>query len=419
MDPSRLFDRVPAPGRALTHSVTAGYLLAMRDVVIVGAARTPIGSFLGSLAAVPAPKLGATAIKAALERAGVAPADVGLVHMGMVLPAAVGQAPARQAALFAGLPQSVPCVTVNKVCGSGLEAVIGAARAIAAGEIEIAVAGGMESMSNAPHALKNTRTGTKMGPLETVDTMVTDGLWDPYNNQHMGNCAELCAKEKSIPRSVQDEHAAESYRRALDAQKQGHFKAEIAAVKIADKKGEITVDTDEEPGKGSIDKLPTLRTAFQKDGTVTAGNASSINDGAAAVVLMSAEEAKKRGLKVLARLVASGYHAQAPEWFTTAPAPAINNALKKAGWDAKKVDLWEINEAFSVVAVVNNQLLGLEGSKVNVWGGAVALGHPIGGSGARILVTLLHAMAARNVKTGGASLCIGGGEGIALLVERP
>ncbi|MBA3457030.1 MAG: acetyl-CoA C-acyltransferase [Deltaproteobacteria bacterium] len=391
----------------------------MRDVVIVGAARTPIGSFLGSLAAVSAPKLGATAIKAALERAGVPAADVGLVHMGMVLPAAVGQAPARQAALGAGLPHSVPCVTVNKVCGSGLEAVIGAARAIAAGEIEIAVAGGMESMSNAPHALKNTRTGTKMGALETVDTMVNDGLWDPYNNQHMGNCAELCAKEKSIPRSVQDEHAAESYRRALEAQKTGLFKAEIVAVTIADKKGDIVVDTDEEPGKGNIAKLAGLRPAFQKDGTVTAGNASSINDGAAAVVLMSADEAKKRGLKVLAKLVATGYHAQAPEWFTTAPATAINNALKKAGWDAKQVDLWEINEAFSVVSIVNNQMLGLDAAKVNISGGAVALGHPIGASGARVLVTLVHALAAKDLKRGGASLCIGGGEGIALLVERP
>ena len=402
----------------LTPSDAAGYPHCMRDVVIVGAARTPIGSFLGSLASVPAPKLGATAIQAALERAGVAPADVGLVHMGMVLPAAVGQAPARQAALGAGLPTSVPCVTVNKVCGSGLEAVIGAARAIAAGEVEIAVAGGMESMSNAPHALRNTRTGTKMGALETVDTMVHDGLWDPYNDQHMGNCAELCAKEKGIPRSVQDEHAAESYRRALEAQKQGHFKSEIVPVKVPGKKGDVIVDTDEEPGRGSIDKLPSLRTAFQKDGTVTAGNASSINDGAAAVVLMSADEAKKRGAKVLARIVATGYHAQAPEWFTTAPATAITNALAKAGWDTKKVDLWEINEAFSVVSVANNQLLGLEADKVNVWGGAVALGHPIGASGARILVTLLHAMAARGAKTGGASLCIGGGEGIALLVER-
>ncbi len=391
----------------------------MRDVVIVGAARTPIGAFLGSLSSLTAPKLGSVAIKAALERAGVDGKDVQLVHMGEVLQGAVGQAPARQAALGAGLPQSVPCVTVNKVCGSGLEAVIGAARAIAAGEIEIAVAGGMESMSNAPHAIKSSRGGTKMGPLETVDTMVHDGLWDPYNNQHMGMCGELCAKEKNISRSAQDEHAAESYRRALEAQKNGSFKAEIAPVVIAGKKGDVIVDADEEPGKGDISKLPSLRTAFQKDGTITAGNASSINDGAAAVVLMSAEEAKKRGLKVLAKLVASGYHAQDPVWFTTAPTPAIQNALAKAKWDAKKVDLWEINEAFSVVSVVNNQNLGLDANKVNVWGGAVALGHPIGASGARILVTLLHAMAAKNVTTGGASLCIGGGEGIALLVERP
>ncbi len=391
----------------------------MRDVVLVGAARTPIGSFLGALASVPGPKLGAVAIKAALERAGVAPADVQLCHMGMVRPAGVGQAPARQAALGAGLPNSVPCVTINKVCGSGLEAVLAAARAIALGEVDVAVAGGMESMSNAPHVLRNSRSGTKMGPLETADSMVVDGLWDPYSNQHMGNCAEICAKEKDISRQKQDEFAAESYRRALDAQKHFHFKAEITAVRIPDKKGEVVVDVDEEPGRGNIEKLGTLRTAFTKDGTITAGNASSINDGAAAVVLMSADEAKKRGAKVLAKIVSWGYHAQAPEWFTTAPAQAITNALTKAKWDAKKVDLWEINEAFAVVSIANNQLLGLDPAKVNVWGGAVALGHPIGASGARILVTLLHAMAARNVKTGGASLCIGGGEGIALLVERP
>jgi acetyl-CoA C-acetyltransferase len=390
----------------------------MRDVVIVGAARTAIGSFLGSLASVPATKLGATAIKAAIERAGVSPGDVGLVHMGMVLPAGVGQAPARQAALGAGLPQSVPCVTVNKVCGSGLEAVIGAARAIAAGETEIAVAGGMESMSNAPHVVRGLRGGVKMGALDTVDSMVHDGLWDPYSNQHMGNCAELCAGDKGIPRSVQDEHAAESYRRAQAAIKQGHFKAEIVAVKVADKKGEVSVEIDEEPGRGNIDKLPGLRPSFQKDGTVTAGNASSLNDGAAAVVLMSADEAKRRGARVMARLVATGYHAQAPEWFTTAPAPAIKSALARAKWDAQQVDLWEINEAFSVVSVANNRLLELDPAKVNVWGGAVALGHPIGASGARVLVTLLHAMAARGARTGGASLCIGGGEGIALLVER-
>jgi acetyl-CoA C-acetyltransferase len=390
----------------------------MRDVVIVGAARTPIGSFLGALASVPAPKLGATAIKAALERAGVSADSVQLVHMGNVLQAGVGQAPARQAALYAGLPQSVPCVTVNKVCGSGLEAVLGVARAIAAGEIDVGVAGGMESMSNAPHIIRNSRGGTKMGALETADTMVSDGLWDPYSNQHMGNCAELCAKEKNIPRSAQDEYAAESYRRALDAQKNGAFKAEIVAVEIADKKGTIKVETDEEPGRGNIEKLGSLRAAFQKDGTVTAGNASSINDGAAALVLMSADEAKKRGIKPLARCVSWGYHAQAPEWFTTAPAGAINNALTRAKWDAKSVDLWEINEAFAVVSLANNQMLGLDAAKVNVSGGAVALGHPIGASGARVLVTLLYQMAARNAKTGGASLCIGGGEGIALLVER-
>ena len=390
----------------------------MRDVVIVGAARTAIGSFLGSLSSLPAPKLGGIAIKAAVERAGIKPEDVQLVHMGEVLQAAVGQAPARQAALFAGLPNSVPCVTVNKVCGSGLEAVLGVARAIAAGEIEIGVAGGQESMSNAPHVVKGLRGGVKMGALETADTMITDGLWDPYNNQHMGNCAELCAKEKGISRTAQDEYAAESYKRSLAAQKAGAFKAEIVAVEVAGKKGAVTVTEDEEPGKGAIEKLPSLRASFQKDGTVTAGNASSLNDGAAALVLMSGDEAKKRGLEVLAKLVAWGYHAQAPEWFTTAPAPAIQNALAKAKWDAKDVGLWEINEAFAVVSLANNQLLGIDPKKVNIHGGAVALGHPIGASGARLLVTLVHAMADKNVKTGGASLCIGGGEGIALLVER-
>jgi acetyl-CoA C-acetyltransferase len=390
----------------------------MRDVVLVGAARTAIGSFLGSLSALPAPRLGAAAIKAALERAGVSANEVGLVNMGCVLQAAQGQAPARQAALYAGLPQSVPCVTTHKVCGSGLEAVIAAAKAIALGDCEIAVAGGMESMSNAPHAIRGLRNGQKMGPLDTVDTMVHDGLWDPYSNQHMGNCAELCAKEKGITRAQQDEHAAESYRRALTAQKNGWFKPEIVAVGVPAKGGETMVDTDEEPGRGNIEKLPSLRTAFQKDGTVTAGNASSINDGAAAVVVMSADEAVRRGAKVLARIKSWGYHAQAPEWFTTAPAAAIQNACKRASLDPKAIDLWEINEAFSVVSVANNQLLGLDPAKVNVWGGAVALGHPIGASGARLLVTLLHAMPAKSAKTGGVSLCIGGGEGIALVVER-
>jgi acetyl-CoA C-acetyltransferase len=390
----------------------------MREVVIVGSARTAIGSFLGALAPVAATKLGQIAIKAALERANVPAADVGLCYMGMVLPAGAGQAPARQAALGAGLPTSVPCVTLNKVCGSGLEAVLAAARAIALGETDVAVAGGMESMSNAPHLLRGVRGGVKMGALDTVDSMVHDGLWDVYNNQHMGNCAELCAKERGISRAEQDAHAAESYRRALTSQKEGLFKPEIVAVSVPGKGGEVKVELDEEPGRGNIDKLPSLRTSFQKDGTVTAGNASSLNDGTAALVLMSTEAAKARGVPVLARIKSWGYHAQAPEWFTTAPATAITNACKKAGWDAKAVDLWEINEAFSVVSVANNQLLGLDPAKVNVWGGAVALGHPIGASGARVLVTLLSAMAQRGAKTGGASLCIGGGEGIALLVER-
>ncbi|HTM19839.1 MAG TPA: acetyl-CoA C-acetyltransferase [Kofleriaceae bacterium] len=391
----------------------------MREVFIVGAARTPIGSFLGSLAGVSATELGAVAIRAALERAGVKPDEVGEVLMGCVLPAGLGQAPARQAALAAGLPNRVPCTTVNKVCGSGLATVIRAAQAIAVGDCDIAVAGGMESMSNAPHLLPKLRPGVKMGHFQALDSMIHDGLWDVYSGQHMGNCAELCAREKGISRADQDGFAAESYRRALAAQKEGLFADEIVPVIIKDKKGDIRVDTDEEPGRGDIDKLPKLRGAFEKEGTVTAGNASSLNDGGAAVVLMAGDEMRRRGLTPLARIVASGVHAQAPEWFTTAPAPAIEAACKKAGWDPKAVDLWEINEAFAVVSVANNRLLGLDPGKVNVTGGAVALGHPIGASGTRVLVTLLHGMKRRGARTGGASLCIGGGEGIALLVERP
>ncbi len=390
----------------------------MREVVIVGAARTPIGSFLGALSHVAAPTLGAVAIRAALERAGIDGADVGEVYMGCVLPAGLGQAPARQAALGAGLPEGVPCTTVNKVCGSGLKTVILAAQAIASGDCDIAVAGGMESMSGAPHVLPKLRQGVKFGNITALDSMVHDGLWDPYGDQHMGNCAELCAREKNIPRSEQDRYSAESYRRSLEAQKQGWFADEIAPVTIKGRKGDVVVDTDEEPGRGSIDKLPSLRAAFEKDGTVTAGNASTLNDGAAAVVLMAREEAEKRGLPIVATLVAHGQHAQAPEWFTTAPAGAIEKACKKAGWDPKEVDLWEINEAFAVVALVNNRTLGLDEAKVNVHGGAVSLGHPIGASGCRILVTLLSAMKRLDKKTGGASLCIGGGEGITVLVKR-
>jgi len=391
----------------------------MREVVIVGGARTPIGSFLGALASVSATELGSIAIAAAIERAGISADAVGEVYMGCVLPAGVGQAPARQAALGAGLPQSVPCTTVNKVCGSGLKSVLLAAQSIASGEVDVAVAGGMESMSNAPHLAVGLRTGHKMGSVTMVDHMVTDGLWDVYNDVHMGNCAELCAKDKHISREQQDAFAIESYRRATSAQQSGAFADEIVSVTVKSRKGDTVVGEDEEPGRGVPDKLPKLRPAFQRDGgTVTAGNASSINDGAAALVLMAKEVAEARGVKVLARIVASGQHAQAPEWFTTAPAGAIKAACDRAGWDPKAVDLWEINEAFAVVSVANQQMLELDPSRINVNGGAVALGHPIGASGARILITLLYAMRKADAKTGGASLCIGGGEGICLLVER-
>ena len=390
----------------------------MRDVVIVSAARTPIGSFLSSLSTVPATELGSIAIRAALERADVQAGDVGEVFMGCVLPAGLGQAPARQAALGAGLDQGTPCTTVNKVCGSGLKTVVMAAQAIACGDVDVAVAGGMENMSLAPHIQRGLRTGIKMGNFQTVDSMVNDGLWDVYNDQHMGNCAELCASEKDISREAQDAFATESYTRALAAIADGHFAKEIVPVTIKGRKGDVVVDTDEEPGRGNTAKLAGLRTAFKKDGTVTAGNASSLNDGAAAVVLMSADEAAKRGLTPLAKIVSWGHHAQAPEWFTTAPAAAIEKACKRADWKPSDVDLWEINEAFSVVSLINNKMLSLDNNKVNVDGGAVALGHPIGASGTRILVTLLHAMQRRDAKKGGASLCIGGGEGIALMVER-
>ncbi len=390
----------------------------MREVVIVGGARTPIGSFLGALAAQKAPELGAVAIRAALERAGVAPEDVGEVFMGNVLPAGVGQAPARQAAIGAGLPRSVPTSTVNKVCGSGLKTVVMASQAIATGEIDVAVAGGMESMSNAPHLMPGLRGGVKMGKAEVVDSMLVDGLWDVYSDQHMGNCAELCAKTYEISREDQDAFAKASYQRAQAAVSEGAFKSEIAPVTYQTRKGEVTVSEDEEPGRGDPDKLGKLKPAFAKDGTVTAGNASSLNDGAAAVVVMAKDEAERRGLPIMGRIVAQGHHAQDPEWFTTAPAGAIKSACARAGWNPGDVDLWEINEAFSVVSLANNQILGLDPAKVDVRGGAVALGHPIGASGARILTTLLYAMADRGAKTGGASLCIGGGEGIALLVER-
>ena len=390
----------------------------MRDVVVVAGARTPVGSFQGSLASVPAPRLGAVAVRAALERARVPGDAVGEVYLGCVLPAGLGQAPARQASIAAGIPPAVGAVTVNKVCGSGLKAVVFGTNAIAAGEHDVVVAGGMESMSNAPYLLPKAREGYRLGHAQVIDSLIHDGLWDAYGNVHMGDCAELCAKEKGITRADQDAFAVESYKRALRAVADGKFRAEIVPVEIAQKKGapKIVAD-DEEPGRGDIEKLATLRPAFQKDGTVTAGNASSINDGAAALVLAASDVAKARGWKPVARIVGSAGHAQAPEWFTTAPAGAIERLLGKIGWKKDDVDLWEINEAFAVVSIANNRMLGLDPARVNVWGGAVALGHPIGASGARVLVTLLSALQAAGKRRGVASLCIGGGEGIALAVE--
>jgi acetyl-CoA C-acetyltransferase len=393
--------------------------MAGREVVIVGAARTPIGSFLGSLAAVPATRLGATAIRAALRRAGIDPGAVDEVIMGNVLQAGEGQAPARQAALYAGLPEKTPCWTLNKVCGSGLKAVISGAQAIALGDADVVVAGGMESMSNVPYYDRSARTGARMGNVELIDGMVFDGLWDVYNQQHMGMCAEACATSQGISRAAQDEYALESTRRAIEAQKSGAFQAEIVPVEIEGRKGEKAVVSEDDGPKGARpDKIPSLKPVFKKDGTVTAANASSINDGGAAVVLMSADRARREGVAALARISGWGGAARAPVEFTIAPADAIRLTLGKLGLAAKDVDLWEINEAFAVVSLANNALLGLDGRNVNVRGGAVVLGHPIGASGARILVTLLYAMKDLGRKRGLASLCIGGGEAVALVVER-
>jgi len=390
-----------------------------REVVIVGAARTPVGAFLGSLSSLTAPQLGAAAIKAALERAGVSPSKVDEVFMGCVLQAGVGQAPARQAALFGGLPDTVPCTTVNKVCGSGLKAIVSGAQAIALGDAEVVVAGGMESMSNAPYLTHSLRTGARMGNVELKDEMILDGLWDVYGQVHMGICAEQCADTYKISRATQDEYSVESTQRAIRAQREGAFKAEIAEVQVPQKKGDpVVVADDEGPKKALPEKIAGLKPAFRKDGTVTAGNASSINDGAAAVVLMSAERAKAEGKTPLARIVGQASAARKPAEFTVAPTDAINKLMERLKMSTKDVDLWEINEAFAVVSIANNQLLKLDPAKVNVRGGAVVLGHPIGASGARLMVTLLYAMKDLNKRRGVASLCIGGGEGIAMMVER-
>lgn len=389
------------------------------EVVIVSAARTPIGSFGGALSALTAPQLGAVAIGEALRRARLDGVDVDEVLMGCVLPAGVGQAPARQASLGAGLPASVGAVTINKVCGSGLKAVAIAYQSIRAGDAKTVVAGGMESMSNAPYLLPKARTGYRMGHGELVDGMIHDGLWDPYNNFHMGQAGELCARERRIDRERQDAYAATSYRRALHAIESGAFVEEIVPVEVPQRKGPaLRVEQDEEPGRGNVSKLATLRPAFTKDGTITAGNASSINDGAAALIVMDGEEARRRGLEPLATIVGHTTFSHAPEWFTTAPAGAIRRLLERTGTAVADVDQWEVNEAFAVVALANQDELGLPADRVNTRGGAIALGHPIGCSGARVLTTLLHTLKQGGEKRGVASLCIGGGEGIAMMVER-
>ena len=390
----------------------------MKNLVILSAARTPVGSFLGKLSSLPAPALGSVAIRAALERAGVKPEEVEQVVFGNVLQAGQGQAPARQASLGAGIPNSVPCVTVHKVCGSGMRAVMDVGNAIQAGEYEVAVAGGMESMSNAPYLLEKARTGLRMGNGTLVDSMIKDGLWDPYKDQHMGNCAELCVAKYKFTREEQDGFSLESYQRAQNAAKSGAFADEIAPVEVPQKKGgPLRIDADEEPFSAPLEKMPTLKPSFQKDGTVTAANSSKINDGAAALVVTSEETARAKGWKPIARIVAHAGVAQAPEWFTTAPVGAIQKLLAKNGLSVSDIDLWEINEAFAAVAMAAIKELSLPPDCVNVNGGAVALGHPIGASGARILTTLIHALRKRGKKRGVAAICIGGGEATAMLVE--
>lgn len=389
----------------------------MSKVVIAGAKRTALGALLGQFTGVPATQLGSTAIQAAVEQAGVSPDKVDEVIMGCVLPAGLGQAPARQAAIGAGLPMGTGCTTINKVCGSGMKAVMMGHDFIKAGSASVVVAGGMESMTNAPHLLMNSRTGTKYGSTEMLDHMAWDGLTNPYDKQAMGVFGEKCAEKYSFSREEQDAYAAESVRRALAAQSEGAFKDEIAPVTVAGRKGDVVIDTDEQPGRCNIEKIPTLRPAFKKDGTITAAASSSINDGAAALVLASEEAAKANGLAPLATIVAHATHSQAPEWFTTAPVSAIQKVLDKAGWKVGDVDLFEVNEAFAVVAMAPIKELGIPHEKLNVHGGACALGHPIGASGARLLVTLVSALKRVGGKRGVAALCIGGGEATAVAIE--
>lgn len=390
----------------------------MENVYITSAVRTPIGSFQGTLSSLSAPQLGATAIKEAVVRSQIKPEEVTECIMGEVLTAGVGQAPARQAAINAGLPTSVACMTINKVCGSGLKAVMLGADAIRLNPETIVVAGGQENMSQAPHLMENSRVGYRMGSAALVDSLIKDGLWDPYSNWHMGNAGELCAKEHQFTREAQDEFAIDSYKKAQKAMAESLFKNEIIGVTVAGRKESVLIEKDEEPGNAKFDKVPTLKPAFDKQGTITAANASKLNDGASALILMSESQMKKRSLKPLAKIVSYATFAQDPKWFTTAPVGAIKKALQTANLSVKDIDLWEINEAFSVVTMVAMKELQIPAEKVNPHGGAVALGHPLGASGARVLTTLSYALHTHNKKYGLATLCIGGGEAVALIVEK-
>jgi acetyl-CoA C-acetyltransferase len=390
----------------------------MKEVVIVGMARTPVGSFLGVLSSVTAPQLGATVIKAAVERAKIKSEDVQEVYMGNVLTANVGQAPAQQASIFAGIPTNVPCTTVNKVCASGMKAIMLGAESIMLGINSIVVAGGMESMSNVPYYLDKARSGYKYGNSQLIEGILRDGLWDPYKDFHMGNAAEICAAEYHITREDQDAYAVESYKRAAKAWETGAFKNEVVPVEVKSGKENVMVNEDEDYKKVKFDKISSLKPSFQKDGTITAANASNLNDGAAAVVLMSAEKAKELGLKPLAKILGFADASQAPEWFTTTPSKAIPKALKMAGKKIEEMDYFEINEAFAVVCIANNQLLKLEPAKVNIYGGGVSIGHPIGCSGARIVCTLISALTNNNAKLGAAGICNGGGGASAMVIER-
>ena len=390
----------------------------MKEVYIVSAVRTPIGSFMGSLSTVPAPKLGAAAIKGALEKSGIDPKIIDEVIMGNVMSANLGQAPARQAAMFAGLDQDVPCTTVNKVCASGMKAIAMAAQSIKAGDNEVVVAGGMENMSSVPHYMQ-ARNGVKLGNINMIDGMVKDGLTDVYNDTHMGVCADMCAKEYGFSREDQDNFAIDSYKKSAAAWEAGKFNDEIVPVEVPQRRGDaVIVNKDEEYSNVRMDKIPTLRPAFQKDGTVTAANASTLNDGASALILASGEAVKKYGLTPLAKVTSYADAAQAPEWFTTAPSKAIPIALGKAGLSATDVDYWELNEAFSVVGLANTKELGLDSAKVDVNGGAVSLGHPLGNSGSRIIVTLINVLKQNNGKYGGAGICNGGGGASAMIIEN-